>query len=215
MPSPVRGLTQPERVEMSSRRLLHAAAELIVEKGWEATTAAEIGRRAGYSRAMVHARYGSKDAILEAFLGEYVKRLNPDPDASVTGMQQVLAHFDRIQEIHAEDRELLRAMFVATFEAVKTTSPLRDRIQTQLMSGAVKVEAGLRNGIEDGSVRSDIDIDIDAAVKDITAAVFGIAFQWVAVPQAHDLDDELNCVRSRIIRQYGSAPGRRRAGIAR
>jgi AcrR family transcriptional regulator len=213
MPSPVRGLTQPERVEMSSRRLLHAAAELIVEKGWEATTAAEIGRRAGYSRAMVHARYGSKDAILEAFLGEYVKRLNPDPDASVTGMQQVLAHFDRIQEIHAEDRELLRAMFVATFEAVKTTSPLRDRIQTQLMSGAVKVEAGLRNGIEDGSVRSDI--DIDAAVKDITAAVFGIAFQWVAVPQAHDLDDELNCVRSRIIRQYGSAPGRRRAGIAR
>ncbi len=184
-----------------------------MEKGWEATTAAEIGRRAGYSRAMVHARYGSKDAILEAFLGEYVKRLNPDPDLSTTGMQQVLAHFDRIQEILAEDRELLLAMFVATFEAVKTTSPLRDRIQTQLMSGAVKVEAGLRNGIADGSVRSDI--DIDAAVKDITAAVFGIAFQWVAVPQAHDLDDELNCVRSRIIQQYGSAPARRRAGIAR
>ena len=61
-----RGLTQPQRVEQSSRRLLQAAAELIVEKGWEATTAAEIGRRAGYSRAMVHARYGSKDAILEA-----------------------------------------------------------------------------------------------------------------------------------------------------
>jgi hypothetical protein len=99
-------------------------------------------------------------------------------------------------------------MFVATFESAKTTSPLRDRIQTQLLSGAVKVEAGLRNGIEDGSVRSDIDIDIDAAVKDITAAVFGIAFQWVAVPQAHDLDHELNCVRSRIIRQYGSAPAR-------
>jgi AcrR family transcriptional regulator len=195
MPSPVRGLTQPERVEMSGRRLLHAAAELIVEKGWEATTAAEIGRRAGYSRAMVHARYGSKDAILEAFLGEYVKRLNPDQDAGVTGIQQV------------------RAMFVATFEAVKTTSPLRDRIQIQLLSGAVKVEAGLRNGIEDGSVRSDIDIDV--AVKDITSAVFGIAFQWVAVPQAHNLDDELNCVRSRIIRQFGSAPARRRAGIAR
>ena len=191
---------------MSNRRLLHAAAELIVEQGWEATTAAEIGRRAGYSRAMVHARYGSKDAILETFLHEYVKRLNPDPDPSRTGMQQVLAHFDRIQDIHAEDRELLRAMFVATFEAAKTTSPLRDRVQMQLLSGAVKVEAGLRNGIEDGSVRSDI--DIDAAVKDITAAVFGIAFQWVAVPLAHDLDDELNSVRSRLIQQYGSPPPR-------
>jgi AcrR family transcriptional regulator len=204
MPSPARGLTQPERVELSSRRLLHAAAELIVEKGWEATTAAEIGRRAGYSRAMVHARYGSKDAILEAFLAEYVKRLNPDPDPSSSGMDQVLAHFDRIQEIHAEDRELLRAMFVATFEAAKTSSPLRDRVQTQLISGAIKVEAGLRNGIEDDSVRPDV--DIETAVQDITAAVFGIAFQWVTVPQAHDLDVELTSVRSRIIRQYGFAP---------
>jgi AcrR family transcriptional regulator len=202
VPSPTRGLTQPERVEISSRRLLQAAAQLIVEKGWEATTAAEIGRRAGYSRAMVHARYGSKEAILEAFLHEYVKRLNPDPDPNATGMQQVLAHFDRIQEIYAEDHELLRAMFVATFEAVKTTSPLRQRVRTQLKSGAVKVEVGLRNGIEDGSVRPDV--DIESAVKDITSAVFGIAFQWVAAGDDHELEGELDSVRTRIIRQYGS-----------
>jgi AcrR family transcriptional regulator len=201
VPSPARGLTQPERVEISSRRLLQAAAELIVEKGWEATTAAEIGRRAGYSRAMVHARYGSKEAILETFLHEYVKRLNPDPDPDATGMQQVLAHFDRIQEIYAEDHELLRAMFVATFEAVKTTSPLRQRARTQLKSGAAKVQAGLRNGMEDGSIRPDV--DIESAVKDITASVFGIAFQWVVVGEDHELEDELNSVRARIIRNYG------------
>ena len=121
MPSPTRGLTQPERVEISSRELARAAAELIVEKGWEATTAAEIGRRAGYSRAMVHARYGSKDAILDAFfLHEYVTQLSPDPDPDATGLQQALAHFDRIGQLAAEDPDLLRAMFVATFEAVKT-----------------------------------------------------------------------------------------------
>jgi AcrR family transcriptional regulator len=202
VPSPTRGLTQPERVELSNRKMLRAAADLIVEKGWEATTAAEIGRRAGYSRAMVHARYGSKDAILEAFLHEYVKRLNPEPDPAATGMQQVLAHFDRIHEIYTEDRSLLRAMFVATFEAVKTTSPLRRRARAQMKSGGVKVEAGLRNGIDDGSVRGDV--DIEPAVKDITAAVFGIAFQWLIVPEAHELEDELNHVRERIIAQYGS-----------
>jgi AcrR family transcriptional regulator len=181
--------------------MLQAAAELIVEKGWEATTAAEIGRRAGYSRAMVHARYGSKDAILEAFLHEYVKRLNPDPDPASTGMQQVLAHFDRIQELSVEDPELLRAMFVATFEAAKTTSALRERVRSQLISGAVKVEAGLRNGLADKTIRSDV--DIDSAVRDITAIVFGIAFQWVVVPEAHELETELDCVRARIIRDYG------------
>ncbi|MGV0741910.1 TetR/AcrR family transcriptional regulator [Mycolicibacterium sp. XJ870] len=194
-------MTQPERVELSSRRLLQAAAELIVEKGWEATTAAEIGRRAGYSRAMVHARYGSKDAILAAFQQTYVTRLNPDAEPGATGLQQVLAHFDRIQEIHAEDAALMRAMFVSAFEAVKTTSPLRDAVRTQLSGAAVKIDAGLRAGIEDGSIRPDI--DVASALQDITAAVFGIAFQWVVLPEEHDLDSELNRVRGRIMSTYG------------
>ena len=203
MPSPARGLTQPQRVETSSRRLLEAAADLIVEKGWEATTAADIGRRAGYSRAMVHARYGSKDAILEAFLGEYLKRLNPDPDPKTTGMQQVLAHFDRIEEIYTQDDELLLAMFVATFEAVKTTSPLRDRVRAQLTSGTKKVEKGLRAGVRDGSVRSGI--DIARAVGDISTAVFGIAFFWTALPDQYDLGRALTDVRNRIAETYGPA----------
>jgi hypothetical protein len=75
----------------------------------------------------------------------------------------------------------------------------------QLRSGAVKVETGLRNGIEDGTVQPDV--DIDPAVKDITASVFGIAFQWVVVPEDHDLVAEINSVRQRIIRQYGSTTG--------
>jgi AcrR family transcriptional regulator len=201
VPSPARGLTQPERVETSRRRLLQAAAELLVEKGWDATTAAEIGRRAGYSRAMVHARYGSKDAILESFLHEYVKRLNPDPDAKTSGMDQVLAHFDRIEEIYTEDHELLLAMFVATFEAVKTTSPLRERVRDQLRNGAEKVEMGLRKGIRDGSVRSGI--DIARAVNDISTAVFGIAFCWTALSDQYDLGRELTSVRARIVENYG------------
>lgn len=195
-------LTQHQRVEQSSRRLLQAAAELIVEKGWEATTAAEIGRRAGYSRAMVHARYGSKDAILEAFQQVYVARLNPDPEPGTTGLQQVLAHFDRVQEIHAEDASVTRAMFVSAFEAVKTTSPLRNGVRDQLSAAAQKVAAGVRTGIADGSLRPDI--DSDAVVRDITGSIFGIAFQWVVLPEQHDLDHEINCVRARIISNYGS-----------
>jgi AcrR family transcriptional regulator len=195
-------LTQDQRVQQSARRLLQAAAELIVEKGWEATTAAEIGRRAGYSRAMVHARYGSKDAILEAFQQVYVARLNPDPEPGATGLAQVLAHFDRVQEINAEDSSVTRAMFVSAFEAVKTSSPLRDGVREQLSGAAKKVAAGVRAGIADGSLRADI--DADAAVRDITGSIFGIAFQWVVLPEEHDLDHEIDCVRARIISTYGN-----------
>ena len=152
---------------------------------------------------MVHARFGSKDAILDTFLHEYARHLNPDPDPDPdrTGMQQVVAHFDRIQDVYDEDADLLRAMFVANFEAVKTSSPLRDRVRSQLQSAAVKVETALRQGITDGSVSPDV--DVRAAVDDITAAVFGIAFQWVVLPDAHDLESEIARTRGRIVADYG------------
>lgn len=203
VPSPTRGLTQPERVEISSRRLVEAAAELIVEKGWEATTAAEIGRRAGYSRAMVHARYGSKDAILDAFfLHDYVRQLSPDADPNATGLQEAVGHFDRVRRLFSEDQAFLRAMFVATFEGVKSTSPLRERVQRWLQRGVDKVEAGLRRGVDDGSVRDDV--DIDRATSDLSAAIFGAAYLWTLIGDGYDLDRELAYVRDRFIREYGS-----------
>ena len=203
MPSPSRGLTQPERVEISSRKLARAAAELIIEKGWEATTAAEIGRRAGYSRAMVHARYGSKDAVLDAiFMREYMAQLSPDLDPEANGLQHALAHLDRIGQLAAEDAELLRAMFVAAFEAVKSTSALRPRSLGQLVVGRQKVEAGLKKGISDGSVQPDV--DVKRAVNDISSAVYGIAYLWLVLSDGFDLKNELKCLRARLIRDYGS-----------
>ena len=42
--------------------------------------------------------YGSKDAILDTlFLNEYEKKLSPAPDPKSSGLQQALAHFDRIR----------------------------------------------------------------------------------------------------------------------
>jgi AcrR family transcriptional regulator len=188
---------------MSNRRLVEAAAELIAEKGWEATTAAEIGRRAGYSRAMVHARYGSKDAILDAFLQDgYVQRLLPAPKPGATGMENAVAHFHRIEEMYAEDPNFLRAVFAMTFEAVKTTSPVRTLLQTWFERGVEAVEAGLRTGVADGSVRPDI--DVERAVNDISAAAFGIAFHWIVLADRYDLGRELAHARARIITDYGS-----------
>jgi AcrR family transcriptional regulator len=209
VPSPARGLTQPQRVETSARRLIEAAAELITEKGWDATTAAEIGRRAGYSRAMVHARYGSKDAILDTlFRTTYEARLDTTPADDADGLRQALGHFDRIIGLYVEDRAFVRAVFVLTFEAVKSTSPIRGRIRNWLSSGAETVEAGLRAGIRDGSVRPDI--DVVAATTDISTSGLGLAYQWIVFDDSYQLDRELATVRDRIIRAYGTESAWRR-----
>lgn len=179
--------------------------ELIAEKGWEATTAAEIGRRAGYSRAMVHARYGSKDAILETlFATEYVDKLSPALDPESTGLQQALAHVDRITQLYVEDPDLLRAIFVLTFESAKATSQARPRIRMWLERAAQMVEAGLRNGLTDGSVQADI--DIDRAINDFGAAVLGTAYQWIMQAYPIDMAQEMAYVRTRLISDYGASP---------
>lgn len=199
----MKGLTQPQRLELSGRRLLEAAVELIAEKGWEATTAAEIGRRAGYSRAMVHARYGGKDAILDALIStEYESKLSPSPDPATSGLEQALAHVDRITGLHAEDPELLRAIFVLTFEASKKTAQARSGIQIWLKRAAVTVEAGLRAGIKDGSVRPDL--DIESAVNDFGAAVIGTAYQWIMQAYPYDMAREMAYVRARLTNDYGT-----------
>lgn len=195
--------TQAERLELSGRRLLAAAAELIAEKGWEATTGAEIGRRAGYSRAMVHARYGSKDALLDTLLrSEYEERLSPTPDHTASGLQQVLAHFDNFEALFREDPRFLESMFVLSFEAVKRATPVRPRIVAWMNRIAGNVENGLRSGIDDGSVGRDV--DVDSAVTDIVAAGIGIAYGWIVLPNRFDLPTELDRIRARITRDYGA-----------
>jgi AcrR family transcriptional regulator len=159
---------------------------LITEKGWEATTAAEIGRRAGYSRAMVHARYGSKDAILDTlFRTTYEARLDTTPADDADGLRQALGHFDRIIELYVEDRAFVRAVFVLTFEAVKSTSPIRGRMRAWLSSGVETVEAGLRAGL-------------------------GLAYHWIVFDDSYRLDRELATVRDRIIGAYGTESAWRR-----
>jgi AcrR family transcriptional regulator len=184
--------------------------QLIAEKGWEATSAAEIGKRAGYSRAMVHARYGSKDAILDTlFSTEYEKKLSPVADPDSTGLAQALAHVDRITDLYTGDPDLCRAIFVLTFEAAKTTSQAHPYIRMWLKRAADTVGDGLRTGIADGSVRSDI--DVDRAVNDFGAAVLGTAYQWIMQAYPIDMAAEMAYTRARLVADYGSR--RRRTSV--
>lgn len=198
--------TQAERREVSGRRLLAAAAALIAEKGWEAASAAEIGRRAGYSRAMVHARYGSKDALLDTlFRSEYEQRLIPTPDPTATGLERVLTTLNRLEELFHEDPEFLESMFVVSFEAVKRATPLRPRMVAWMNQISTGVEEDLRAGLADGSVRPDT--DVDAAANEMVAAAVGVAYGWIVLPNRFDLPTELDRLRARIVRDHGT-PGR-------
>ena len=89
---------------------------------------------------------------------------------------------------------------------MKTTSPLRQRVRAQFEAGEKKVGKGLRKGVRDGSVRADVNVRL--AVSDISTALFGIAYRWLALPEGSDFARELTSVRIRIIEDYGTSSPR-------
>ena len=189
--------TQRERTEESARRLAAAAIELIVEKGYANTTAREIGLRAGYSRAMVAERFGTKDALLDTILERnYERRIDVDPAPSATGFDRLLAPIDALYTFAKEDPQLLRAMFILNFEAVHDPGVLRGRIQRWLAGFVARLAEAVRVGQADGSVTCDV--DAEDASQEILATGIGYAYLWIVTPDEFDVESTLAHWRNRV-----------------
>ena len=163
---------------------------------------------------MVHARYGSKDAILDAiFMREYMAQLSPDldPDGQRHATRARTSRPDRParrrgpRTAAGDVRRRLRGGEEHLAAAPALAGPARRR--------HAEGQGGTRKGIADGSVRPDV--DIECAVNDISAAVFGIAYLWLVLSEGYDLGHELKSLRERLIRDYGSEPVRNPAGLRR
>ena len=173
--------TQRERTAESTRRLLDAAIELIAEKGFERTTAMEIGERAGYSRSMVRARYGSKEALLESVLRNDYEPLMLAPEVNgQNGLERAVAVLSRAFGVAQEQPALLRAFFTVCFETVGPVGHLKPWLTDWLNRVEAEVGSALRCGMKDGSVGTHVDPDVEA--RRVIAYGLGIGFRWVLEP---------------------------------
>ena len=180
--------TQRERSAASANRLLDAAIELIATQGYAATTQADIGTRAGYSRAMVRERFGSAEALLDALFERLVHRWHLEvaplyeghtgPEVLAIGLE---AFRDRLRDRPME----ARALFVLQFEATGPMAVLRERVAAVHLALLASIATILRDGQAAGTVRADI--DPEAAALDWVATFRGATFIWL-VDESFDLD---------------------------
>ncbi|MCZ4500170.1 MAG: TetR family transcriptional regulator [Marmoricola sp.] len=177
--------TQAERRAESDRKLLRAAAELVVERGIEGTSFAEIGRRAGYSHGLVHTRFGSKDALVERLNDEAVQVFTARTVEAVSGAQgaEAIRLLSRVylDLVHGED-PIARVHLLVWSEAVATASG-KDRRPYRITWDRVlrsALAAMVRTGIADGSVSPSVDPDTTAVV--IVGLIRGVALQLMIDP---------------------------------
>lgn len=173
--------TQQERVAESTTRLIQAAAELIAEGGYEAASAAAIGRRAGYSRSMVHARFGSKQQLIDAVVASaYEGPLTVELPETASGLERVLARLDTMAALIDESPELMRTIFAVEFQAAGSRSRMSTHVAEWVTRLRTDILAAVLTGQADGSIRSDLDPEPTAHA--VVVEGIGSAFLWTVDP---------------------------------
>jgi AcrR family transcriptional regulator len=186
-PPPTARIIEPQqdRSHESTRRLLDAAAELVAERGYADATVAEIGKRAGYSRGLVSARFGSKENLMWALVQRASDTWFPnllDPPRRGSARDQLLALVRTIGEQVARDPQALRVLERLIFEA---SGELHERFVASQRRMQSSFRDILTRGIADGSIRDDIDVEVEAAL--LVATLRGISYQWFLYPHEVDL----------------------------
>lgn len=182
--------TQAERKESSRKGLLGAALELIAERGFRASSLQAIGERAGYSRGLVSARFGSKEGLLRELVTRMLDRWGTDVRDPAVGSRIGAEALARVAGVHKsaiqQSPDVMRALYMLLFESLSDMPELRGelgRLDQRLRSGT---ERRLRAGVKAGSVRRDVDAEAQATL--FLAVLRGITLQWLVDPDGMDLD---------------------------
>lgn len=95
------GRTRAAIREETRRRLLDAAAEVFVERGFAGASLESISKRAGYTRGAFHWHFSSKDELLLAVLRDRLAKRIESTDAAVARLSSPSA-FNLVQREQSE-----------------------------------------------------------------------------------------------------------------
>ena len=217
MTLPLRANRHKERSDLSTNRLLYAAGELIVEGGFRAMTLAAVGERAGYSRGLVTARFGSKygllQALVERIVGQWSHRNVLPRTKGASGRDGVLIVLEAIAAQAERDPSALRVLYALMFEAVGPVAELRGTFVQLHADMRTDFARFVRRGIRDGSVRAGLSPDGEAAT--IVGGIRGVGYQWLLDPDGFQPVPALRYLKriceDRLLPEYrGPTGGRRR-----
>jgi AcrR family transcriptional regulator len=182
--------TQAERTATASRRMIRAAIRLIARQGYTRTTLAQVGREAGYTGGLVSHHFGSKEGLLRALVERAAGRFYQDQLLAATrgksGLDALCASMDTYLDELVVREEYMRALYVLMGESLGPVAEINE-VFAELNRGFRRsARAWIREGMDAGEIRADLDPDAEAAV--FVGMLRGVATQWMADPRCFDLD---------------------------
>jgi AcrR family transcriptional regulator len=185
-----RRMTKAERSARSDAEIMRAATRLIARHGYSKTSLVQIGLEAGYSGALISNRFGSKEGLLRALLEDITTRFSKDQIgpavADKKGLEALCSVMDAYLRELKERESRVRIFYVLMGEglgSVPEVLPSFARLNETLRTDA---EQRIREGIDAGEIRSDVDPKLEAVA--FLATLRGTALQWLVDHEGFDLD---------------------------
>jgi AcrR family transcriptional regulator len=96
---PYRSDLRREQAEQTRGRVLSAAAELFVERGYDATSIAAVAERAGVSAETIYARFRNKRTLIGAVMKHAVRGADPRPVPEQDAPRALAAETDQREQL--------------------------------------------------------------------------------------------------------------------
>lgn len=152
--------------ERQSRRILDAAWRLFDERGIDRVTMAEITSASGVQPSTMYQYFANKDDVVWALVRRSMQegsgRAKLSIDAAPNALARLAALFDFMADELANNR--MKVRFMAQFDAMYARDWPVERLitlETQINPQGFQIFTALiREGIADGSLRSDLDPDL-------------------------------------------------------
>ncbi|MEM9838115.1 MAG: helix-turn-helix domain-containing protein [Pseudomonadota bacterium] len=185
--------------------MLKAALELVLEVGTQKTTLKEIGERAGYSRGLAQAKFGSKDQLFVRLADDcrrlWLREIRRHGDGKF-GLDALMSRLDATVSFADNSADETRVMYTLWFESVGSHSEIRtslarfhrqarDDIQTLALAGGLFKGDHAAAQAEGFAVR-------------FCGTIFGMCYQWIVAPDAINLRDAAADLRRDMAKLYAS-----------
>lgn len=200
-----RRMTKAERSARSDAEIMRAATRLIARQGYSKTSLVQIGLEAGYSGALISNRFGSKEGLLRALLEDITTRFSKDQIgpavADKKGLEALCSVMDAYLRELKERESRVRIFYVLMGEglgSVPEVLPSFARLNETLRTDA---EQRIREGIDAGEIRSDVDPKLEAVA--FLATLRGTALQWLVDHEGFDLDHAREGLVASLRRKLG------------
>ena len=185
LPARPRRLTQEERTDLSDRRMIECAVQLIVERGISGTKLTDVGLEAGYSRGLAAMRFGTKAGLLSRVARHVTENWIAHLKTSVghkTGLAAVLAAIDAQELALAETPAEMRALYAIFFHSSDPSAEYRVDVARTLTAQRRDLANWLREAREAGEILSRVEPSRIAA--QVLNSMIGIVYQWIMDPAA-------------------------------